>query len=88
MNAVIPIGDAKPSDFGAFLDAARPAPHRRPDPATVAAVPLWGIDWVVSMRRDGTVSEVKLYGRWLDAREALRDSICNAIELAYAEMPA
>lgn len=83
----IPQPEVRDSDFGAFLDAAAPK-YRSPDPSTVAAVPLWGIDWVVSMRRDGTVSEVKVNGRWLDARETLRDSICNALELAYAEMPA
>lgn len=83
----IPQPEVRDSDFGAFLDAAAMR-YRRPDPSTVAAVPLWGIDWVVSMRRDGTVSEVKVNGRWLDARETLRDSICNALELAYAEMPA
>lgn len=86
--AAIPTGEATPSSFGAFLEAARPTAHRQPPASTVAAVPLWGIEWIVSMRRDGTVSEVKLHGRWLDARETLRDSICNAIELAYEGMPA
>ncbi len=84
----IPCAEARESDFGDLIEAMRPAATARPDPASLAAVPLWGIEWIVSMRRDGTVSEVKLHGRWLDARETLRDSICNAIELAYAEMPA
>ena len=30
------------SDFAAFMEAA---PALRPDPATVATVPLWGIKW-------------------------------------------
>lgn len=85
MSAVIPTPEVSDSDFAAFMEAA---PALRPDPATVVAVPLWGIEWIVSMRRDGTVSEVKINGRWLDARETLRDSICNALELAYAEMAA
>ncbi len=88
MQAVIPTGEATDSDFGAFLEAAKPTAHRQPPASTVVAVPLWGIEWIVSMRRDGTVSEVKINGRWLDARETLRDSICNALELAYAEMAA
>jgi len=87
-HAAIPTGEAADSYFGVFLEAVRPTMHRQPDASTVVAVPLWGIEWIVSMRRDGTVSGVKLHGRWLDARETLRDSICDSIQLAYAEMPA
>ena len=58
-----------------------------PDPATVAAVPLWGIDWTCSFDGDGRIREVLIGRKWLDARDALRDSLCDALELAYAEMP-
>lgn len=59
-----------------------------PDPhaGTVVAVPLWGIDWTCSFRRDGTVDAVKLHGRWLDARDTLRDSICDALESQHRAM--
>jgi len=87
MEAVIPTGEATPSSFGAFLEAARPTSHRQPPASTVTAVPLWGIEWGCSFD-GGRLVLVMHQGRWVPARATLRDSICDALELAYAEMPA
>lgn len=86
--AAIPTGEATPSSFGAFLEAAKPTAHRQPPASTVAAVPLWGIDWTCSFDCAGRVQQVSIRGQWMPARATLRDSICDALELAYAEMPA
>jgi len=60
------------------------------DPAasTVSAVPLWGIDWICSFGDDGRLALVKIKGRWFNARQALRDLLCDLLERAYEEMPA
>ncbi len=84
----IPCAEARESDFGDLIEAMRPAATARPDPASLAAVPLWGIEWMCSFDRAGRVQQVSIRGQWMPARATLRDSICNAIELAYAEMPA
>lgn len=83
--ATIPTGEATDSDFAAFMEAA---PALRPDPATVVTVPLWGIKWSCSFDGAGRVQQVSIRGQWMPARATLRDSICDALELAYAEMPA
>jgi len=84
----IPCADARESDFGDLLEAMRPAATARPDPAAVAAVPLWGIEWMCSFDGAGRVQQVSIRGQWMPARATLRDSICDALELAFAEMPA
>lgn len=84
----MPCGEARDSHFGALLEAMRPAGVGRPDPATVAAVPLWGIEWMCSFDGAGRVQQVSIRGQWMPARATLRDSICDALELAFAEMPA
>ncbi len=82
MQAVIPTGEATDSDFGAFMEAA---PSLRPDPASIVTVPLWGIKWGCSFD-GGRLVLVLHQGRWVPARATLRDSICDALESAYAEM--
>lgn len=62
--------------------------HPSPPSASVVTIHLWGIEWPVSVRKDGTVSLVRLHGRWLDARETLRDSICDALESEFRAMEA
>lgn len=84
----IPCAESRESDFGDLLEAMRPTGAARPDPAAVAAVPLWGIEWTCSFDGSGRVQQVSVRGQWMPARATLRDSICDAIELAYAEMPA
>ena len=86
--STIPCAEARDSDFGALLDAMRPAATARTDPASVAAVPLWGIEWMCSFDGAGRVQQVSIRGQWMPARATLRDSICDALELAFAEMPA
>ena len=88
MEAAIPKGEVHDSNFGAFLEAARPTSHRQPPASTVAAVPLWGIEWMCSFDGAGRVQQVSIRGQWMPARATLRDSICDALELAFAEMPA
>lgn len=83
--STIPCGVASDSSFGEFRAVARA--FERPDPATVVGIPLWGITWPCSVA-DGRVLQVQILGRWQPARATLRDSICDALELAFAEMPA
>lgn len=59
----------------------------RPDPATVVAIPLWGITWDCSVA-DGRVLYVKVKGQWFPARATVRDTLCDELEAAYAAMPA
>ena len=54
----------------------------------IAAVHLWGIDWTCSFDGSGRVQQVSIRGQWMPARATLRDSLCDALELAYEEMPA
>jgi hypothetical protein len=81
----IPCAEVRDSSFGEFRAVA--CAFERPDPATVVGIPLWGITWPCSVA-DGRVVQVQILGRWQPARATLRDSICDALELAYAEMPA
>jgi hypothetical protein len=54
----------------------------------IAAVHLWGIDWTCSFGDDGRIREVLIGHKWLDARDALRGRLCDALERAHKEMPA
>lgn len=83
--SAIPCGIASDSSFGEFEAAARAA--ERPDPATVVGIPLWGITWPCSVA-DGRVAQVQIKGRWMPARVTLRDTLCDELERAFAEMPA
>lgn len=84
-NQAIPEREVSDSSCGEFEVVARA--FDRPDPATVVGVPLWGITWPCSVA-GGRVQQVRICGQWMPARATLRDSICDALELAYAEMPA
>ncbi|ODU07964.1 MAG: hypothetical protein ABS84_14740 [Rubrivivax sp. SCN 71-131] len=53
----------------------------------IVAVRLWGIDWTCSFDGNGRLRQVRVAREWLDAREALRDTLVQALERAYAEMP-
>lgn len=81
----IPQPEVRDSDFGEFQAAAAAI---RPDTATVSAVRLWGIDWTCSFDAAGRVQQVKIGREWLAARLNLRDTLCDELERAFAEMPA
>lgn len=54
----------------------------------MSTVHLWGIDWLCVFSTDGQLLVVKVNGRMVEAREALRDSLCDALERAHAEVTA
>ena len=64
----------------------QPKPQPAPPSATIVSIPLWGTLWPCSVRRDGTVDLVMLKGSWFDAREMLRDTLCDALESEYRAM--
>jgi hypothetical protein len=61
---------------------------RDPDPSTVSAVRSWGRTWTCSFDERGRLMAVRLNGGWFEARWALREHVCWALELAYERMPA
>lgn len=79
-----PAVELSDSNFGAFMDAA---PVLRPDPSTVVGVNLWGTTWPCSFDADGRIQWVKTCNKWMPARAALQDVLCDALERNYREMP-
>lgn len=87
----IPQPEVRDSDFGdlATVDKEEQmsTETRNPAPSTVSAVTLWGVEWTCAFDGAGRLRNVRIKEHWLDAEDALRDTLVRALERAYAEMP-